>query len=51
MSKIIFANFRNFYINDGAHIQTSLHGTLFGFGGIDDDDQMECLVMGLYYYN
>ena len=47
----MFTNIRKVYTNYGAHKQTSLYGTIFGFGGIYTNYQMLCLTMALYYDN
>ena len=47
--KIIFQNIRKVYTTDGAHMNTFLHGPLFGFLGIDANDKISRLEMALYY--
>ena len=37
------------YNTDGANLWTALNGTLFGFWGIDTNDQMIRLAITLYY--
>ena len=47
----MFPKLRKVFSTDGAHMQTSLHGTLFGLWGIDADDRIVCLALALYYDN
>ena len=47
----MFPKLRKVFSTDGAHMQTSLHGTMFGLWGIDADDRIVCLALALYYDN
>ena len=44
-------NLRKIYTTNGAYIQISLYGNLFGFWGIGANDQMLYLIMSLYHEN
>ena len=44
-------NIRNFHTSYGSHMQTSLHGAIFGFWGINVYYTMVCLAMNLSYCN